>query len=311
MRNASVGDEIATDVLMVDPATFADAVEWRPSYADAPVDVLMDRLESEERFTVNVLAAGHYADALPAEGVLSFGSDLAVRYRLVGRVDALPWQRPLGTMMVLSAAALTPSLPTEDGAIPGPVDTTGLDRIFRAYVLSQAPQAELERMLGPRLVLTETDPPNLPDAARIPEFVAYDHAMPYLRVVGLGMLVVAALGVVVMRGRRSTQLALEVNLSRRMGIGRRTAGTAHVGAAVIVSALAVVIGALLGVTVNAFMFSRLDPAPTFDPRFTAAVPFGVIAVSLVVIITATAAIAWRELRIAESSDMPEVLRAAE
>ena len=47
--NAYVGSNIASDVLMIDPATFADAVEWRDAFAPRPLDKLLAGLDGAAR----------------------------------------------------------------------------------------------------------------------------------------------------------------------------------------------------------------------------------------------------------------------
>lgn len=313
--NAYVGANIASDVLMVDPATFADAVEWRDAFASQPLDALLGGLDGSGS-TLGLIVAGNYAAKVPDAGVLDLdaldlGPRLPVRYHVVARVAALPWQREGSTMMLVSAPALAASIPTADGALPGTDDVSALDAGFHSFVWSRLDQSELLRRIDPAAILTDRPSSNLVSASRLPAFVAFGLAMPYLEAVGIAIFVVALLGVAVLGGRRRDELAVELAITERMGLPPRTMRWASVGGAMLLGVAGWAIGTLLAVLVAAIMIDRLDPAPQLVPTFDAGVSTLGIVLALVAVVAVAGLGALLDIRNARRIPVAEVLRAAE
>jgi putative ABC transport system permease protein len=310
--SAYFGPTIASDVLMVDPATFADGVEWRDSFADRPLADLLAELEGDDESTIDVIVSGTYADALPDAGLMDLYRGAALmRYRVVARVDALPWQRERATMMIVSAPALARLVPTEDGTLPGPRDTTGLDRVFPRYVWADMPQAELRQRLDAAVIATDEQPPNLASAAREPTFVAFGQSLPYVRLVGLAMLIVSVIAVIVLGQRRRAELAVELAIGRQVGLRRRVSTWAAVLAALALAVVGWLIGTLVAAGLTRFMLARLDPASSLPPGFQGSLGITTMAGALAIVAFVSVLGVAAELAGARRRPVSEVMRGAE
>jgi hypothetical protein len=244
----------------VDPETFAAAAAWRRSFAGPSLDSLLSDIADSAPFTVDIVVAGNYTDTFPDHGTMQLerGSP-EIRYRVVARIAAGPWQRELSSVVIVAARALAPMLPEVSGSVPTKVDAARLDRSFRTYVWSDGNQPDLEAALGP--ALRESNVPNVATAERLPSFVAFNLSLPYLRLVGTALLFVSFASIVVLGARRRTDLALEVALTDKMGMRRRTMASAVAGAAVLLGIIASLIGMVLAGLLVGFMIHRLDPTP--------------------------------------------------
>ena len=145
----------------------------------------------------------------------------AIQYRVVARIAAAPWQRERSSLAIVEARSLAPLLPDASGSLPKKVDAAQLDRIFRTYVWSDGNQTDLEA--APRTRAAHVG--STQRAARpsgLPSFVAFSLSLPYLRLVGTALLFVSLASIVVLGARRRTDLALELALTDKMGMRRRT-----------------------------------------------------------------------------------------
>jgi len=152
---------------------------------------------------------------------------------------------------------------------------------------------------------------NLTSASRLPAFVAFDLALPYLEAVGIAIFAVALLGVVVLGGRRRDEVAVEAAITERMGLSPRTTRLASVGGAMLLGVVGWAVGTLLGVVVAALMIGRLDPAPGLTPGFDAGVSTPGIVLALVAVVAVAGLGAALDDRNARRIPVAEVLRAAE
>ncbi|MEZ5217351.1 MAG: hypothetical protein R2715_12415 [Ilumatobacteraceae bacterium] len=88
-----MGPGLASDLLVVDPATFPAAVDWRDSFSPGrSLGDVLDSLDAVGTDEVPVVLAGPYTDEFPDAGVIEMVPEL-VRYRVVGRIVTTPWQR--------------------------------------------------------------------------------------------------------------------------------------------------------------------------------------------------------------------------
>ncbi len=301
--------DVATDLLAVDPATFAAAADWRGSFSDVPVSTLMHDLADSEAFAVNIVVAGDYANTFPDTGTLDGDDFDNVRYRVVARIAAAPWQRERSSMVLVDARALAPQLPGRDGSLPGPADTTRLDQWFRTYVWSNGEQADLSAAIGSAALDVES--PNVATAQRFPAFVAFTLSLPYLRLVGIALLIVALASIVVLGARRRGELAIELAMTDRMGLPRRTVVAAVAGAAVLLGVLGSLIGTAIARLLVAFMTHRLDPGPAFVPHFDGTLSWGAVIVAFGAVVTISLVAAWMEIGGARRARVSEVLRASD
>jgi hypothetical protein len=306
--NAHVGDQLVTDVLIVDTTTFADAVDWRSSFSDEPLPELLDSISDGNAATVDVILAGNYNDEFPDTGIMSLDRAF-VRYRVVARVAAASWLRERSSMMIVSAPLFAAALPIDPKADPPLTVKAELDKRFRTFVWADAPAASVVSALGP--VALDNETVDTVTAARTPEFVAFGMSLPYLRIVGIGLLVVALVSIVVLGARRRADLAMEIAMTDRMGIPRRTTTVAVAGGAVLLGLIGSAIGIVIARQLVAFMMHRLDPGPSFAPGFAGGLAPRAIGVAVGTVVVMSLLGALLEVRSARRARVVEVLRAAE
>jgi hypothetical protein len=234
---------------------------------------------------------------------------ISVRYQVVARIAAAPWQRERSSMVLVDARALAPMLPTKDGSLPGPSNTVALDHLFRTYVWSNGEQADLSAAIGSAAL--DADSPNVATAQRLPAFVAFALSLPYLRLVGIALLIVALASIVVLGARRRGELALELAMTDKMGLPRRTIAAAVAGAAVLLGVLGSLIGIAIARLLVAFMTHRLDPGPAFVPHFAGAVSWSAVIVAFGAVVLISLVAAWMEIGGARRARVSEVLRGSD
>ena len=193
--------------------------------------------------------------------------------------------------------------------LPGPSNTVGLDRLFRTYVWANSSQAELSAAVGAAAV--ERESPNVSTEERQPAFVAFRLSLPYLELVGAALLAVSLASIVVLGARRRSDLALELAMTDKMGMPRRTTTLAVAGGAVLLGVLGCLIGVLLALPLVAFMTHRLDPGPAFAPTFNGSLSWTAVAVAVAAVGCVSLVSALFEIRGARRARVAEVLRDAE
>jgi hypothetical protein len=306
---ARMTPDTVADLLVVDPDTFADAVDWRDSFADASLKSLLQDVADSRPLELSVIVAGNYIDRFPDTGEMEIDLGVFMRYRVVGRITAAPWLRERSSIAIVSQHAIAPLIPTREGALPGPSNTVGLDRLFRTYVWSNSSQAELSAAVGAAAL--ERESPNVSTEERQPAFVAFRLSLPYLELVGAALLAVSLASIVVLGARRRSDLALELAMTDKMGMPRRTTTLAVAGGAVLLGALGCLIGVLLALPLVAFMTHRLDPGPAFAPTFNGSLSWTAVAVAVAAVGGVSLVSALFEIRGARRARVAEVLRDAE
>jgi FtsX-like permease family len=310
LGDAQMAPNVVADVLAVDPETFPAAAAWRTSFAGQSLDSLLSDVGDSEPFTADIVVAGNYTDTFPDHGTMQLERGLnPVQYRVVGRIAAAPWQRERSSLAIVSARSLAPMLPDVTGALPKTPDASQLDRIFSTYVWSDGDQTDLEASLGTDLRASEA--PNVPQAERLPSFVAFSLSLPYLRLVGTALLFVSLASIIVLGARRRADLALELAMTDKMGMRRRTMATAVAGGAALLGIIASLIGIVLARLLVGFMIHRLDPSPAFAPSFSGSLSSSATLVAVAGVVVVSLAAAWLELRGARRARVAEVLRGAE
>ena len=305
-----VGSNLATDLLAVDRRTFASAAEWGDSFAGPSLPDLLDLLAGSRAGVADIVVAGHYTDRFPDRGSLDLGGGYgSVPYHVVARIAAAPWQRERASMAIVLADVLAPLVPGIDGKLPGPSTAAALDRIMRTYVWSSEPQSSLNAAYE-TIALDDTTP-NVPSASRTPSFVAYSLSLPYVRVVGVGLLVVALVSITVLGARRRAEMALELAMTDRMGMRRSTVGAALVSASVAVGLLGSLIGLLIARSLVAYMTARLDPGPSFAPPFEGRLDMAAVAIAVGSVLAASVLGTVFEVVGARRVPVVEVLRATQ
>jgi hypothetical protein len=303
-----VGPDLVTDVLLVDPATFADAVDWRPSFAGASLSSLLSTIDDGNAATVDVVLAGDYSDFFPDTGTMALDRAF-VHYRVVARIAAAPWIRERSSMMLISAPRFAAALPVNPEIVPPLTVAGALERRFDVFVWADAPAADVVASLG-RVAVDDITMDTV-TAQRTPAFVAFGMSLPYLRTVGFALLVVALVSIVVLGARRRDDLALEIAMTDRMGIARRTITIAVAGGAVLLGLIGSLIGIVIARQLEIFMIRRLDPGPSFVPGFDGGLSPSAVAVAVGAVVVVSLAGALVEVHGARRARVVEVLRGIE
>jgi len=305
--NVHVGPDLASDLLLVDPATFADAVTWRASFAEPSLPSLLHAIDDGNAATIPVVLAGDNSH-IPDAGTMELDRAF-VRYQVVARIAAAPWLRENSSMMLASAPRFASVLPLDPKIKPPLTAAATLDRRFLPFVFAEAPASAVTPRF--RSVLLDDDPINTVIARRTPEFVAFDMSLPYLRIIGIGLLSVAMLSIVVLGARRRSDLAMEIAMTDRMGIPRRTITRAVVGGALFLGSIGSIIGIVIARELVAFMLRRLDPSPSLAPSFVGGLDWIAVSRAAALVMVVSTAGALLEVRGARRARVVEVLRAAE
>jgi hypothetical protein len=269
----------------------------------------MHDLADSKGSVVNMVVAGDYTNTFPDTGTLEVVNFVSVRYRVVARIAAAPWQRERSSMVLVDARALAPLLPTKDGTLPGPANTIRLDQLFRTYVWSDGDQADLNAALGSAAL--DAASPDVATEQRLPAFVAFTLSLPYLRLVGIALLIVALASIVVLGARRRGELAIELAMTDKMGLPRRTIVAAVAGAAVLLGVLGSLIGIAIARLLVAFMTHRLDPGPDLVPHFAGSLSWSAVILALGAVVLLSLAAAWMEIGGARRARVSEALRASD
>jgi hypothetical protein len=311
LTDARIAPGVVSDLLVIDSLTFADGVSWRETFADRPLAELIAELPGAPAGRVNVIAAGNYTETFPDVGTMSIRGAY-INFEVVGRIAAAPGLRERKSMTIIDARSLAPVLPDEDGILPGPRDTTGLDNLFRTQVWSSGDQSDLVAALErPGIDVDLSNLTNVPIEDHRPEFVAFRLSLPYLQTIGLGVLVVALAALWIRGARRRSELAVELAMTEQMGVPVRATVTALVLEALLLGACAVGIGVGIAAALVAFMIGRLDPAPEFAPTFVGQISWPLVAVTAVAIAFVAVMSALAEARAARRMRIVEVLRGAD
>ena len=309
--DAQMAQNVVSDVLVVDPERFVETAAWRDSFADKSLPQLMADLRDPPQSTVNVILAGNYNDTFPTNGTLVM-QGLFASYHVVDRIAAAPGQRERSSMVIIDERSLAPLIPNADGSIPGAMTVDGLDRVFLSEVWSNGSQAALDAAIAQTTdQIDQTGTANVSTANLRPDFVAYHRSLPYLRLAGAAMLLVALASLWVHGARRRANLAIDVAMAAAMGVRRRATTAALVFESVLVGVVTIVIATGVAAVVVAFMAPRLDPAPSFAPANTGGLSWAAVGATAALVVGVSILGNLVELRAARRLPVAEVLRGAD
>jgi len=306
--DVNMAPNVVADVLVVDPQSFPETAAWRDSFADKSLPSLMADLANPPQSTVNVIVAGNYNDTFPTNGTLSM-QGLFASYHVVDRIAAAPGQRERSSMVIIDERTLAPLIPNVDGSIPGATGVGGIDRVFLSEVWSSGSQQALDDALVETTDhIDQTGTTNVSTESRRPDFIAFHRSLPYLRLAGAAMLLVALASLWVHGSRRRTALAIDVAMARAMGVRRRVITAALVLESVLVGLLTIAIATAISSVVVAFMAPRLDPAPSFAPANSGGLSWPAVGATAALVVAVSILGNLLELRTARRLPVAEVLR---
>ncbi|HEX6417997.1 MAG TPA: FtsX-like permease family protein [Acidimicrobiales bacterium] len=279
-------------VLAVDPATFARAAFWDASFADVPLDELLERLAAPTSGrTVPALIVGADVRGTAEAGIVDVGTS-EFTIEPVADVSALPGMKRQTPTMLVAAAAL------DDLGVGG--STT--------EVWIRGDPDEIRRELaaaGPTLRETR----RFDDVVDRSAFLTVSWTFGFMRSLAIAAGVLTVGGVAVYSDARRRGRVLGYAFARRMGLAR----SAHRRAILGELAASVVAGCWLGlglaVVGAGLAYGRIDPVPDFrpDPLLRPATAVVVaLAGGAVLVAAVAAALAQRR---ADRDDPVEVLRA--
>lgn len=287
------------DVYGIDRATFTDAAQWDPSFAELPRDELLAALDAAPLGALPVIVVG--ADT-PARGTL-VTSRYDVPFVAVARAAAFPAHAGGGALVVTDAEKL---LAVADAA-GGSIDERLL---LRRLLLARGDPHEISTFLEASGVSGD----RITTAASVrtrPALLARTWTLGYLQAVGVvaGMLALAGLVLYLQARQQGREVAFV--LLRRMGLSARAHRLAVTAELLGLLALSTALGALFGLVAARLVNPLFDPLPGAAPGPLFAVPLALVAALLVALELASLAGAALVHRQARRARVTEVLRVAE
>jgi putative ABC transport system permease protein len=293
----SPGDR-SVDILGVDPATFARAAYWDPTFSSESLDQLMNRLTPTPAGRLLVIVVGV---KLPARSSLSLEQS-GMPLTGVGSASAFPGMVPGRPLIVVAGAQLARV------AALHAIDLAGAPALYEAWSPG-APRAVLAAL---RANHAYAGPPQTAvQLMRSPAFLALSWTLGFLQALGglAGLMALVGLLLYLQARQRSREVAYA--LSRRMGLTRSAHRRSVALELVAMLGAAFVVGSTLSVAAALLVYGRLDLLPELPPAPLLRLPpvlFGSVLVVLAVAAWAGAmAVQWQ----AERTSVAEVMRLAE
>ncbi|CAN5753367.1 hypothetical protein BH18ACT15_BH18ACT15_06080 [soil metagenome] len=291
------GDFVATDILAIDPRTFASAAYWDGSFAAHPLSELLALLEAPEtgrRLPVIVVGRG-----FPTGGTLDFES---FRIPVTEVASAQAWP---------GLTSVRPLLVTTERALNASFDAAGANRAAASYELWL--EGDSQGILKALAASPEGSGPvvTADEVRATPALLALRWTLGFLQALGLFAGLVALVGVLLYLQARQRAREMSYVLSRRMGLRRREQRGALrlelAGLLLPSFALAFAFAALA----TQLVYRRLDPIPTQPPASLFVFPDRLLGFTAIVMLALVLLSAWTMERSAARTDVAELMRLAE
>lgn len=285
---------VRVDVLAIDRETFANGAFWDQSFADAPLDEILDNLADD---AIGGPLPAYLANGTAESGLLrSAAGDAEVE--VVGGVEAFPGGRGTRPLVIVDRQRFVEVVGDEEGRVTG-----------SRYLMwtSDRTESEVERAMGEAglgYAFTVSAATTLDQLKFVAVVWTFDFLEIYAALAGL----IAIGGVLLYVDTRQRQRNLSYALARRMGLQR----TEHLRAGFIEVASLTVLGAVAGVfaarVAARSLYTILDAVPETPPgpRWIGALDLSLLAVVVALGVAAIAAILAQ--RTADSADTSELLR---
>src|SRR5919106_1505047 len=294
------GPDADLDVLLVDPATFADGAFWRGGFADVPLETLMQRISEQGEESVGAIVAGNVG--VPSEPILSVPG-ISMPIDVVETAETFPGIVGDRPVVVMSRSAFETTV--EDRG----VSVAQLADAFEAWGLGiDEGEARSAVSDSGATALSSATAATLRDT---PRYFAVSWALRFLGTIGVVASSVVLVGGFLYLQTRQRQADTSYALARRMGLSRsshRRSGAVE-GAGLL--AIAFVIGATIGAGASAGgnVDGQRRAVQAAVPLFR--VPVALLAITaLALLLVSWGGAALVQLR-ADSADVAEVMRVAE
>jgi hypothetical protein len=285
-------DQTPLKILGVDPKTFGSAAFWDGSFADKPLDALLEDLAppADPQAPIPVLVAG--GDLPATGGTLVFrGASDRIPVRVVDRLKAFPGMDPGRPIVIADQTAL------ESRGAPG-----------FSSIWSTADPDTVRAALpeGVHIIAFGT-------AERVhedPAFLSLSWALGFLQVLGVMAGLIVLGGILLYLEARQRSREVSYALGKRMGltrVGHRRSVAVELGAML---GLGAFLGAVFAWLAARLVYGQLDSLPLIPPPPLFRTPLGLLALTIAAIFVAAWAGAWRVQRAAERARVAEVMRLA-
>jgi len=283
----------AVDLLAVDPATFAAAAFWDPSFAGSSPADLMATL-SRTGLRLPAIASGI---DLSGEAALRVSGTI-VALSVTDNATALPGMRPDRPLLIVSRSGL------------------------EAVAAAAATQSDEARTLwargDPPAVLASLRRAGIPTTGattaaglqRTPAFLAVSWTFSFLEALGIVAGSVALIALVLYLQSRQQSREVAYALSRRMGLSRAThrLSVAFELAGMLLGAF--VVGTVLAAAATRLIYRKLDLLPSLPPTPLYRIPWAILgAIAFAAVLTAAIG-ALAVQRRAQRANVAEVMRLA-
>ena len=287
---AQGGTSTDVQVLAIDPATFADTAAWDRSFADEPLDRLVDALETPDvDGRLPMVAAG-----LPAGATELRVGRLPVPVQVVGTARVLPGRRTDAPLLLVAADRL--------GEVPRSAVASPVSELWSGSAGPAAAQAMADA--GARNLRT-LDPAGVYDRAN---FLGITWTFGYLSALAVFVGVIAVGGLLLHLEARSRTRVSGYVMARRLGLTRAAHLRSLLVELVVVSATGVLLGGLLAAGAVAVVYRRLDVDLLRPPTELLDVPWPTVAVTVLGALAAAVLAAVYAQSAADRADPATVLR---
>lgn len=297
-RASFAGDDREFEVLLVDPATFAEVAAWQEGYADRSIEDLMGALAAPPDPRTPVIVAG---DVTAGQDPVLTIPGLDVPVEVVGTASAFPGMVGERPLVVMDRAAMQTVVGARDLPLTAFVGSW--------EVWGSGGEAEVVAAVtaGGATVLSSVSAADLRDT---PEYVGVTSMLQLLLALGVlaGSVVFVVIALYLAARQRSAEVAYA--LSRRMGLARATSGWSLRLEVLGLLGIAFVLGAVVALGASALVAPQTQARVVEAETTMFRVPGGPLAVA------ATALLAFAVLatalvqRRADRANVAEVMRGA-
>lgn len=292
-RASFVSDQLAVEVLGVDPSTFSRAAFWDPSFADRSLGELLQDIASPPSASgpVPVIAAGQPVGRSSGTLTFRFGG-IKLPVRIVDQVRAFPSMSPSEPLLVADAKTLA---------------DRGVHGVVNLWVKGD-PQPALTALTRSNALIISSV--TAIDIKSQQSFVSLSWTFGFLQALGIMAGLIVLGGILLYLEARQRGRAISYALASRMGLSRRSHRTSVALELGVLLALGCVVGIGLAWIAARIVYGRLDPLPQLPPAPLFRLPVAVFGLTALAVLAAAWLGAWRVQHEAERARVSEVMRVA-